>query len=161
LSGADAKCQERASSAGLPGTFRAFLSDSTGSPSTRFTKQVGPYRRLDGEIVAQNFSDLISNGVAHLINLTERNGPPPQAKPGGGLDSICGEETKNLVWTNTSRSGTAVAQDGGCSNWSTTSNGKTAMGRWDDLGNWTVYCTSNGGETARCASQAPLYCFEQ
>jgi hypothetical protein len=161
LSGADAKCQERASSAGLPGTFRAFLSDSTGSPSTRFTKQVGPYRRIDGEIVAQNFSDLISNGVAHMINLTEKNGPPPEAKPGGTLDNICSEETSNLVWTNTSRSGTAISQDGGCSNWSTTNSGKTAFGRWDDPAFWTAYCTSTGGEMARCASQAPLYCFEQ
>jgi hypothetical protein len=34
--------------AGLPGTYRAWISDITGSPSTRFTKSTIPYVRRDG-----------------------------------------------------------------------------------------------------------------
>jgi hypothetical protein len=42
LSGADATCNSLAASAGLPGTYKAWLSDSASSPSTRFTQATFP-----------------------------------------------------------------------------------------------------------------------
>ncbi|HET9957704.1 MAG TPA: hypothetical protein VFQ61_24570 [Polyangiaceae bacterium] len=161
LSGADAKCNERARAAGLSGTFRAFLSDGTGSPATRFSKQGGPYRRVDNVVVAQNFNDLTANGLSKLINLTEKGSAPPAAKPPASRSDICGPDTSNLVWSNTLRSGSVAVSDGGCSNWTTTNSGKTNFGRFDDLQHWSSWCTSTGGDNPQCAAQAPLYCFEQ
>jgi hypothetical protein len=161
LSGADAKCQERASAAGLSGTFRAYLSDTTGSPSTRFNQQVGPYRRVDGVVVAQSYKALTSGALLNLLNLTEKGGTPPVAKPGAMLANPCGAETSNLVWSNTTFSGALGSAETSCANWTTTNGGKVAFGRWDVLDHWSNYCAATGGETTRCASQAPIYCFEQ
>lgn len=57
LTGADAKCQAQAAAAKLPGTYKAWLSDSNGSPSTRMTKVAAPYVRTDGVMIAGSWSD--------------------------------------------------------------------------------------------------------
>jgi hypothetical protein len=43
LIGADQQCAALAGAAGLSGTYRAWLSDDTGSPATRFTPSTVPY----------------------------------------------------------------------------------------------------------------------
>src|SRR5687768_3468798 len=54
VAGADRKCQDLATApgVGLPGTYMAWLSDSTNSPFTRFVKSPGPYQLVTGEKVA-------------------------------------------------------------------------------------------------------------
>jgi hypothetical protein len=47
LQGADLKCQTLATAAGLKGRYKAWLSDSTASPSTRFVKSKGPYKLME------------------------------------------------------------------------------------------------------------------
>ena len=56
--GADEKCQIAASTAGLSGVFRAWLSTSTQQPLDVFVQSAVPYRRLDGMQVAENWPDL-------------------------------------------------------------------------------------------------------
>jgi hypothetical protein len=73
LAGADAKCQERATAAGLGGTFKAWLSAAgTGnSAGERLTPAPGPYVRTDGIQVARDFSDLVDGSIAAPIPLNE------------------------------------------------------------------------------------------
>src|SRR5690242_2782849 len=58
LTGADMICQARAAAGGLRGIFKAWLSDTTASPSTRFTRSKKPYVLLDGTVIANNWADL-------------------------------------------------------------------------------------------------------
>lgn len=59
VSGADRVCTVLASEAGLPGQFRAWLSDSIAtSPVGRFVPSNAPYVRTDGAIVANDWEDL-------------------------------------------------------------------------------------------------------
>src|SRR5262245_31188313 len=60
LDGADAKCNERAAAAGLPRTYKAWLSTLTDSPSSRMTHLVGKYTLVDGTLVASGWDDLVS-----------------------------------------------------------------------------------------------------
>ena len=55
LAGADVKCQGAATTAGLPGTFRAWLSDSTTSASARLTHSALPYALVNDVQVADDF----------------------------------------------------------------------------------------------------------
>jgi hypothetical protein len=60
--------------AGLPGTYQAWLSDSTGSPNTRFVRSTGPYRLVNGHTIAANFADLTDGILAAPISVTETLG---------------------------------------------------------------------------------------
>ena len=81
LNGADAICQERAGAGGLPGTYRAWLSDGTGSPSTRFRRSGQGYRLPDAAqtSIATDWTDLTDGKLRHAINVTElgETVPPP------------------------------------------------------------------------------------
>ncbi len=71
LVGADAKCQAMADTAGLSGTYKAWLSDSTSSPSTRFTHSQTPYLTTAGTVVANNWQDLTDDSLQNPINVDE------------------------------------------------------------------------------------------
>lgn len=78
LSGADALCQSRASAAGLPGTFKAWLSTSSTSASSRLNHSSVPYILVDGSVVAAGWTDLTDGALQHAINLDEFGvGPTP------------------------------------------------------------------------------------
>src|SRR5688572_9149617 len=47
---ADTHCQQLAIASGLGGTFRAWISDSISSPSTRFTRAAVPYKLINGAV---------------------------------------------------------------------------------------------------------------
>jgi hypothetical protein len=84
LAFADAECNRLAGDAGLPGTYKAWLSDDTASPSTRFTTASVPYVRVDGVRIADDWTDLTTcdaSGTVCLdnrINLTEKSEAAPQ-----------------------------------------------------------------------------------
>src|SRR5262249_60557677 len=67
LSGADAKCQSLATSAGHAGTFKAWLSDDVTDAKSRLTHSTMPYVLVDGTIVATGFTDLTSGTLRHAI----------------------------------------------------------------------------------------------
>ena len=80
LAGADAKCNAAAMAATpspLPGTYTAWLSDSSIDARDRVTQSAGPYVRTDGVRVAESFTDLTDcpAGVCLQapINLDENN----------------------------------------------------------------------------------------
>jgi hypothetical protein len=155
LAGADAKCQALADAASLGGTYKAWLSDATGSPSTRFTKSTTPYVRLDGMIVANDWADLTDGTLLASISITELD----TAGPSG---NACGA---SAAWTNTSAGGTQTSSTSSCGNWSGAEDDAVSMGDGNSTSDsFTGGCNMNGGQV--CPSTldifaASLYCFEQ
>jgi hypothetical protein len=144
LAGADAKCQGLAEAAGLPGTYKAWLSDRTSAPASRFVPSPGPYRLVNGTTIAGEWGDLMDGALRAPIDVTET---------GGGPSSL------PLVWTNTNTDGTTWGESVGehCANWSTdapTSNGRGGVATRSDSG-WTARFGNP------CASRYHLYCFQQ
>jgi hypothetical protein len=142
LSGADAKCQGLATAAGLPGIYKAWLSDDTSAPSTRFVPSSGPYQLITGTPIAANFTDLTDGTVLELIRVTEKGG---------------GTGTTIYAWTNTKSDGTRDSTTEHCANWGT--NAAAGIG---DVGSallsdfrWTKANISS------CNSSRHLYCFQQ
>nr|WP_276599419.1 hypothetical protein [Nannocystis sp. SCPEA4] len=107
LAGADMKCGTAGMTANpnLPtAAWRAWLSDDTGSPSTRFdTAFTGWYQLVDGTPVAKGWSDLTDGTLAAAINLTENGAAPGSPKN---------------TWSNTTAAG-ATASAEHCDNWKT------------------------------------------
>jgi hypothetical protein len=140
LAGADGICQTRAGASGslaAPGTYLAWLSDNTASPSTRFTQASVPYKRVDGTTIADDWSDLTDGSLDVPIAIDE-----------------AGTSRDSLILTATQENGTSPGFST-CTNW-TTGAGATDGGR-SSLSdrNWTV------GLTMNCNGGTRLYCFQQ
>jgi hypothetical protein len=145
LEGADAICNDRASEAGLPGTYMAWLSDTTSSPATRFpTKSTGPYMRTDNLPVAWDWAGLTSGVLTVPIDRDEA----------GALIASDRE-----VWTNTNTDGTPRSTDPSllCDNWTVDLNGLSGgVGETNQLNDqWT------SSHSDPCNSTWRLYCFQQ
>jgi len=139
VSSADTICAERASAAGLTGTFLAWVSDADTSPSSRFVQSSSGYTLVDGTtVVAADWNDLTDGMLAHAINRDE-NG------------NLVGGD----VWTGTSAVGAAATAR--CSDWATSSASVTGQcGTTGQAGAaWTAFLTPS------CNTPLRLYCFEQ
>ena len=152
LAGADAKCQERADDAGLPGTYKAWLSGSTriNSVSNRFDREFDhvPIFRTDGVRIANNWGDLTDGTLLAPIDRDE-------------FGHTTGEVDR--VWTNTRTAGNHYGNDPAlaCNDWTSTASSRgnynsyigevTAINaRWTERGN-----------IFSCENQYRLYCFQQ
>jgi hypothetical protein len=141
----DAYCQSLANANRLGGTWKVWLSESDPmtAPSVRFTHATVPYRLLDGNVVANNWTSLTSGTLAHAINVTE-DGLPVES---GSLE----------VWTGTTAAGTYSGN--ACANWTNaTANLPNAdVGVTNQTGaGWTkVYLQFCNRTTIH------VYCFEQ
>lgn len=153
LAGADAKCQTEADAAQLGGTYKAWLSDLTGSPSTRFTRSlVAPYVRTDGFVLAVDWDDLTDGTLGGPINRTAAN------QPSSGGPSAC-DATARWAWSNTRADGTLQSDTQSCNNW-TAATGGSAWGRvTDSTSTWSSACS--GGIDSCGAVSTVLICFEQ
>ena len=69
LKGADAKCQQSAINAGLTGTWKAVMSDSSTSATSRLPNI--PYYNMNGLLVANNKADLFDGTIANFVNIDE------------------------------------------------------------------------------------------
>lgn len=139
LAGADSACQNEAKNLG--GTWRAWLSDSTGSPDVRFSKS-GSFVLVDGTLVAGSWADLTDGSLIHAIDQTA-NGQVV---------------TKDLVvWTNTNAGGTSSGGDD-CADWTSTQS--TLVGGRGQLNLHTSSAWTSSGMSA-CSFSLRLYCFEQ
>ena len=136
-----------------------WLSDATGSPSTRFTKPTIPYRLVDGTLIANDYADLTDGSAVVGVIKTESGGPAPRT-------TFCGPEVpgvildKIMVWTSTSATGTLLASQGTCLNWTDTLAGTGAQ--WAQPGpttGMTTQCT--GGSCNGGPYLAPIFCFQQ
>ena len=112
--GADMKCQERATVAGLSGTFQAWLSTDDLSAADYLENSVHPYVTTVNPTVtlAADLGSLLANGPATAINVNEHGDPLPWDMEQDGLSDVCGGLR---VWTGTLAAGTKA--DDTCSNW--------------------------------------------
>ncbi len=141
LSGADSICQARATAAGLQGTYKAWLSDATQSPSTRFNKLNVPYKLVNGTLVANNWADLTDGTIAAVIDKTEIGATQSTISP----------------WTNTGIHGGIYSTSDTCSNWTSASSGLQSR-----IGNLTVTSSSWTNHSFQACNLGKwLYCFQQ
>jgi len=140
---ADAACQNAAELAGIPGTFMAWLSDATSSPSTRFTHSSHPYVRVDGQLVAANWNNLTSGIIGNPINVTETGAPVSMAK----------------VLTGTNQSG-GTHPSANCAGWSSLTGNGGVGNSWQTASDWTLDLSSGLSLCSAIGSQR-LYCFQQ
>jgi hypothetical protein len=145
LDGADEKCQALAADAGLAGSFQAWLSDGTGSPSERMNRS-GRWELLDGRLVATDWEALVSGTLENAIDVTE--GPEPK-----GIEQVC---SGGEVWTNTNVDGTPRG-DLHCNDWSTDQGVSFVGYSWASGPAWTDSPCIN----VHCVSELRLYCFQQ
>lgn len=144
LIGADEKCQQAAINAGLPGIYAAWLSDSTGSPSTRFKKLNKPYKLVNGTVIANDWADLTDGTLAAPIDVSET-----------------GSTISFRAMTSTNINGSLIGTNH-CNNWTnaTTSYTATVGSNTSTTSTWT----NNTSETLanrRCNSVKSLYCVQQ
>lgn len=146
LAGADGICQRLAEGAGLPGTYQAWLSDSTASPNTRFMPSSGPYRLVDGTTVANDWADLTTCEAtapfACLVHPIDRD--------------ETGAARTGYVWSNTRTDGGAVASTLDCQGWSSNELELTGLGNVESSDrHWTE------GASGACSESHRLSCFQQ
>ncbi len=135
LAGADALCTLRAKAAGLPGDYVAWLSTDTVDAIDRVEDR--PYRRTDGQWIANSRVDLTDGDLAESPNLS--------------ANQILVEDQ---VWTGTQVNGRADSS-GDCSDWTSAASGVQAMTGLSEASssNWIVEAPSD------CSTQRHLYCF--
>ncbi|MBX3230925.1 MAG: hypothetical protein KIT84_36310 [Labilithrix sp.] len=141
--GADAECERLASARNLGGTWRAWLSVSGSSASSRLVHATIPYRLLDGRIVANDWTDLTDGAIRTTIDVDETRQRLTEARE---------------VWTGTSTGGN-LFNGGGCVNFSSASNGSfpVAVGVTSSTSaDWTYIYLQECNRT-----DPRLYCFEQ
>jgi hypothetical protein len=137
LDGGNKLCQAAATTAGLGGTWVAWLSDSTHNAVDRVT-DVGPWYRMDGMMVFANKAGLTGHPMV-AINRTENN------TVAAGLAAI--------PFTGTSDGGAKNAAT--CTDWtSDTGTGECGQATATNK-NWTEFMALS------CGVAYSLYCFEQ
>ena len=141
VAGADATCQDVADDAGLGGTFAAWISDGTSNAADRLTHFDGPYQRLDGTTIADDWDDLVDGSLFAAIGITETG-----AAVNAGATTVA---------TATTASGALQPFNGSCSNWSNNAAGSGGVGNEENTVTW-----SDSG-AAGCGTLFSLYCFEQ
>lgn len=147
VEGADAFCQARADTAGLPGRFVAWLStgNSTTQARDRLENAPVPYFRVDGVQVADDFNDLVDGSLDAPINIDEFGATR------GAFEG---------VWTGTAADGTGVSgfnDNVRCRQWTSDASGDGGrVGSSNVIDNgWT-----NSGSNFSCNSAKRLYCFQ-
>jgi len=143
VSGADQLCAAAASSAALPGNYKAWISDALSSPANRFSRG-GPYILRDGTIIAQDWTELTSGHLRHPINLDAT----------GRLNA--GDQYR-YVWTNTAIDGTSFGGSD-CLDWSSSTGTGTLGDAFSVTAEWTV---SPNPAFPACNYGHSLYCFQQ
>ncbi len=144
---ADAICNNLANQAGLTGYYMAWVSelDNQTAPVNRFTyKSIVPYYRVDGVIIAANWTELISGTLQERIN----------------VDELKRTDIRDKVWTNVKYIGTCYATDiqNTCNEWQSESSEIGPVGTGD-----TTYASSAWSmETLTdCDEWGRIYCFQQ
>lgn len=142
LAGADAICAGEAQAEGLPGTYKAWLSDSQMSAAERLSHGDGPYVMVDGTKVADDWDDLTDGSI-----------DAPIVRSASGTDVGLGG-----AWTATDPSGGISYGSNTCSDW-TSNSGLGADGyRGAANGDWTLNSVQ---PLDYCSVRSPLYCVEQ
>lgn len=140
LSGADQICQDNATTAGLGGTWKAWLSDSTTSASDRLYHSPSPYVLINCTRIADNWDDLTDGDIQNPINLYEN----------GGTFADTG------AFTYTNASGSALVSGSHCSDWTSSAASGAEIGDpTTTTSGWSHFASGF------CNTNQNIYCFEQ
>jgi hypothetical protein len=149
---ADALCNSLAGSAGLPGTYKAWLaSELTPDPAASFHQFPGTYILPDFTVVAVGWADLIDGTLDAPINVDEN-----------GVGDI-----SSYVWTNVWDDGTILpfyTPPFSCDDWTSASPDAQGIVGWSDTTSWAWTHSNNPdacNEGACCDGLFRLYCFGQ
>jgi hypothetical protein len=142
--GGNTDCNNAASAAGLPGTYKAWLSTAAAgdNPASSFTQSTIPYVLVDNTQVAENWAGLVSGTLEHAIDEDEH----------GTIT------TQSSVWTGTNANGTAPTypqQVLDCFGWSDDTDLAYVGSPGATNSNWSIQ------EGIMCNNVEPLYCFQQ
>lgn len=149
VSAANTVCQNAAVAAGVGGTYYAWISDGTNSPSSgtyAFTHSTVPYQDINGNTIATSWTTLTSGTLSHGIEYTASNATESGVK----------------VWTNVSTSGGSTtpgsSTTGNCAAWTNkTSSDKGNYG----LSNSTTSTWTADTNVACNSGSTYVYCFQQ
>ena len=150
LAGADAICRGAAQKAGLanPLTFRAWLSDRNVDAAERLLHGKGRYVRVDGQVIAADFDDLLDGELDNPIVITATE-----------------QVYQNGVWTGTRPDGTRGIGADHCVDWSHADIFDPENGgffgyaqSWDQR--WT-FEPDPKIDPGPCTADLALYCVEQ
>jgi hypothetical protein len=157
LAGADDHCTRLAQAASLPGTFKAWLSDSTTNAADRLSHGTKPYALVDETAVAASWAELVSGTLRHGIDKTEKGDPAPVGA------NYCLAGGRAAAWTDTESDGTRSAGDFSCGDWTSAGSDHGAqMGFASSTDiSWTRACNPDPRTNVACGWKASLYCIEQ
>lgn len=138
VQGADAKCNERAKAAGLPGEYVAWLSSSTSNARDRLGTASG-WLRTDRRPFAASADELFEAKIRYPLAVDELGATVPSSV--------------RYARTGTLQDGT-VSADKHCANWSPDSGGAVETGD-PFAGNrrWTTLAAGS------CQARTPIYCL--
>ena len=146
VAAADTICQNLASTAGLSGSFKAWITDGTTTNEVvdRFTTSTLPYRMVDGTKVADNWTDLIDGALKTGIVLNE-NGT---------------YVSSGRIYSNTTIAGLRHTTTDHCVNWTSSSiTDDSTSGYVGQAGN--KWANSGTTDVIDCGTNARLICVEQ
>ena len=144
IAGADALCTSEASSAGLPGNYRALLATTGASPISKFDTTGQPWVRPDGIPIVTNASDLG----------TDSQMLAPIAVEADGTYSI-----ESFAWTGLySRLTVAGTADSTCQDWMSTTT-LALGGSFGMVGDVSPSAFLAGSRA--CAASQPIYCLQE
>lgn len=152
LEAADCICQQHAERwGGLSGTYKAWLSDSITSASSRLTHSDTPYVNRRGEHVVANWDELTAGTLQSndIMNYDE----------GGDYMST----QFHLVWTGTDRFGNTIDPTKTCNNWNSGNawdGGYAGSATVDEYYDNFAGCWTEWG-WRDCDGWNRLYCVEQ
>ena len=172
LAGADAHCQQLATTAGAGGkTWRAYLSTAEAPTAKAINARDrignGPWQNAKGEVIAQNVDDLHGNNnkLTGDTILTER---------GTKVSGVGSTPVWHDVLTGSQSDGRAFPGNMNltCNNWSSSEFGKAMLGHSDRRGladneyarSWNATHQSRGcsqADLAATGGNGLLYCFAQ
>jgi hypothetical protein len=147
LAALDATCNSDATSAGLPGSYRAAVATSSATIASRFTADARPVQRVDGTMIAATTTAFLSAGVDLLANANQL---------------ADGSFTTTEVWTGAPDPVTIGT--GECSNWTDRSLTMFAvLGMVADASNAVFwgYATFGGTNGTACSIVQPVLCVEE
>ncbi len=144
LAAADKICNKLADDAGLPGSYTAWLSDSTADARDRITQSTVPYVRTDSVKVADDFTDLVNCSNPECLQASLN------VDENGNEFFGTGE-----IWTGTVETGVSPGDTENCADWSSSSSDLDATVGW----RWTDHRWTNTPYWS-CSEEARLYCFQ-
>ena len=169
LEGADAHCQSLAEAAGSDRTWAAYLSVKAegNSPAVNARDRIGsgPWANADGLVIAADLDVLhYDNSNIHYTGALDENGNSVNS----GAHNNAPNRHDILTGSNMDGTVTAAAEDGTCSNWTSSSDGNAIVGHHDRFrgsnpgSSWNAVHPSRGCSQDNLAASGGaglFYCF--